>query len=670
MLLIPGLFSLLFVLQLLNSDTSPGESIVRAFLMLSGITWIITEVLSLFDFIIYESIFFSWLGAVLVVISLIFIFYKKDPDLVRVRIRNLVDKISGFTWQDLLIIIGITLILVLTLIVALYSPPNTFDSMTYHMARIVHWIQNRSVDFYATSIPRQNYSMPFAEYLIMNVQVISQSDRYANLIQWTGFGILMVTVSMITAQFRISRTGRLFAALLVATLPIAILQSSSTQNDLITSVFCVSFAYYLLKVIKDGSWIDVIFAGLSFGLALLTKGTAYIYCAAIGSTIGIAGLVKKFKQGSMRLGWLLAVIVLCGMIINSGYYARNLNLYSHPLSTETGRITTDRVSLNALYTNLIRNGSVHLAVPFPDVNQEISSLVSAHLSGIDPEHDTVFLGTDFNIKYLINEDESGNFIHFILLTITLILLLFSWKKNAPYINVYVVTVFFSIILFSGLLKWQPWGTRLELPIFSLGIPVIVYAVDRLKRSQTMILVLIIGLFIYSLPYLFLNRTRPLVPLFSDASILRSTKIEHFFSNRPDLYDEYKEIISPFYQDSSVLRTDRQKLYFSSNKSIYQDYLSVMEMVIELDEEYLGLHLGADDWEYPIWVLANRLDSRSEPGFIHVGVEDHSNVLDRNPVIIPKYIISSDHKHLSEVMNKTYELLVDTETIDLLVGSAD
>ncbi len=670
MLLIPGLFSLLFVLQILNSDTSPGESIVRTFLIMSGIAWIITEVLSIFDLITFESVFFSWLGAGLIVISLIFIFYKKNPESVKARIQNLVDKISGFTWQDVLIIIGITLILVLTLIVALYSPPNTFDSMTYHMARVVHWIQNRSVDFYPTSIPRQNHSMPFAEYLVMNVQIMSQTDRYANLIQWTGFGILMVTVSMIAAQFRISRTGRLFAALLVATLPIAILQSSSTQNDLITSVFCVSFAYYLLKVIKDGSWIDVVFAGLSFGLALLTKGTAYIYCAAIGSTFAIAGLAKKFKQGSIRLGWLLAGIVLCGMIINSGFYARNLELYSHPLSTETSRITIDRISLNGLYSNLIRNGSVHLAVPFPDLNQKTSSFFSAHLSGIDPEHDTVFQGTDFKIKYLINEDESGNFIHFILLNITLVLLLVSWKKNAPYINIYVISLFLSIILFSGLLKWQPWGTRLELPIFSLGIPVIVYAVDRLRKSQTVIFVLFIGLFICSLPYLFLNSTRPLIPLFSDSSILRSSTIKHFFSNRPDLYDEYSEIISPFYQDSSVFRADRQELYFSSNKRIYQDYLSVMEMVNELDEEYLGLHLSANDWEYPIWVLADRLDSRSEPGFIHVGVEDQSSILDRNPSIVPNYIISSDHKHLSDVMNKTYELLVDTESIDLLVGFAD
>ena len=70
------------------------------------------------------------------------------------------------------------------------------------------------------------------------------------------------------------------------------------------------------------------------------------------------------------------------------------------------------------------------------------------------------------------------------------------------------------------------------------------------------------------------------------------------------------------------------------------------------------------------MLADRLDSRSEPGFIHVGIEDQSKIIDKNPDINPKYIISSDHEHLSEVMNRAYEILLDTESIDLIVGFAD
>jgi hypothetical protein len=292
------------------------------------------------------------------------------------------------------------------------------------------------------------------------------------------------------------------------------------------------------------------------------------------------------------------------------------------------------------------------------------------LSGINAGQETVFEGTEFKIQYLINEDESGNFLHFLLITLTLILLLFSWNKNDRYINVYIFTVLFSIILFSGLLKWQPWGTRLQLPIFSLGIPIIVYAVDRFRKSQTIILVLFLGLSIFSLPYLFLNSTRPLVPLFSADSNLRSNKVKHFFSNRPDLYQEYKEIIAPFYQDSSVLHADRLRMYFSSNKSLYQDYSSVMDAVNELDEEFLGLHLGRNDWEYPIWVMADRLNTNGEPGFIHVGVENESQILDSNPDFVPKYVISTDYLHLSEIMQTSYEIMVDTKSIDLLVNSAD
>jgi len=665
MLLIPSLFSLLFVLQIIYSDTPPGESIVRTFLIMSGIAWIITEVLSLFDLITFESIFYSWLGAVLVIISLIILFYLRTPEAVKGRIKKLVDKISGFTWQEILIIIGITLILILTLIVALYSPPNTFDSMTYHMARIVHWIQNRSVDFYPTSIPRQNHSMPFAEYLVMNVQIISQSDRYANLIQWTGFGILMVTVSMITAQFRISRIGRLFAALLVATLPMAILQSSSTQNDLVTSVFCVSFAYFMLKVIKDGSWVDVVFAGLSFGLALLTKGTAYVFCAAIGLTIAIYGLVKTHKKGFKKLSFRLVVIVICGMIINSGFYARNYDLYSNPLSTETDRITIDRLSLKALYSNMIRNGSVHLAVPIPGINQRLSSLTIAHLNAIDPGQETVFQGTEFQIQYLINEDESGNFIHFLLLTFALIFLFFSWNKNDPYLNIYTISVLFSIILFSGLLKWQPWGTRLQLPIFSLGIPIFVVLVDRLRKFNSIIIILFLGLTIYSLPYLFLNSTRPLVPLFSDSSSLRSNKIKQFFSDRPDLYDEYKEIISPLYKDVSVLRTDRSQQYFSSYSSIYQHYSVVMNAVNQLNEKVIGLELGSNDWEYPIWVFAGNNAIRRSPVFFHVGVENITKDLGLRFVNLPDYVISSKGDFSIFFKEMDYKIIVDTPTLDLL-----
>ena len=190
--------------------------------------------------------------------------------------------------------------LLTTFIIALTSPPNNFDSMTYHMARISNWIQNQNISYYPTSIPRQNYSMPLAEYVILHLQIMSQTDKFANLVQWSGFLLVILLVSKIADHLQISRRGKLLSALFAATIPMAILQSSSTQNDLITGLGCLSFGYFLLRTIREKSWNMLSYSGLSLELPLMTKGTAYIYCAAIGIVISISELLLLIGNQKFR----------------------------------------------------------------------------------------------------------------------------------------------------------------------------------------------------------------------------------------------------------------------------------------------------------------------------------------------------------------------------------
>ena len=71
--------------------------------------------------------------------------------------------------------------LLTTLVTALISPPNNWDSMTYHMSRVQYWIQNKAIFFFETNNPRQNVFAPLGEFIILHFQILTGSDIFANM---------------------------------------------------------------------------------------------------------------------------------------------------------------------------------------------------------------------------------------------------------------------------------------------------------------------------------------------------------------------------------------------------------------------------------------------------------------------------------------------------------
>ena len=72
---------------------------------------------------------------------------------------------------------GMGIVVLATLLIAVSAPPNNWDSMTYHMSRVVHWIQNSSVNHYPTHIDRQLWLNPWAEFAITHFQMLSGGDN-------------------------------------------------------------------------------------------------------------------------------------------------------------------------------------------------------------------------------------------------------------------------------------------------------------------------------------------------------------------------------------------------------------------------------------------------------------------------------------------------------------
>jgi len=95
-------------------------------------------------------------------------------------------------------------VLVVVLIASL-APPNSWDSMVYHMGRVVHWIENRNVDHYPTNITRQLISAPWAEYAIAQLQILSGGDHFANLVEWFALLGCVVAATDIAGRLGVTR---------------------------------------------------------------------------------------------------------------------------------------------------------------------------------------------------------------------------------------------------------------------------------------------------------------------------------------------------------------------------------------------------------------------------------------------------------------------------------
>jgi hypothetical protein len=585
-----------FVLILLigrASSFSWRESILAAAVIWGLLLTIITEALSAFEALSYLTILVSWLlsGVVLAVLYLCFVRGKWVTS----------GGVPSVASLPLSLLLSIGFIVSVTGLIAIVAPPNNWDSMTYHMGRVTHWIQNHGVQHYPTNIDRQLYSPPWAEFAITHLYVLNGGDRLANAIQWLSMLGSIIGVSLIAKQLGGSKESQILAALVAVCLPMGILQASSTQTDYVVTFWLVCFVFYvllILELIKTQLtfWPPTILAGISLGLALLTKPTAYLLAPPFLVWLTVA-VVQKFGGRSLKI--VLAISVMA-VVINLGHYVRNFEVFGSPLAppsrisalTNASRDPTFLVS--KLISNFIRNTGLEMGTPFYYGNRIVEIAVEKieTMLGLQEE------GRDFRIGPLQNhEDFAGNLIHLLLIALSGVVLLGAAKRGrASIIQWYVLSLGAGYIVLCISLRWNIWITRLHLPLLVLWSSAIAIALSEpvLARARKYVIVLFV---VTSQFALFYNESRPLI---GARSIFTVPRLEQYFRNKPDLQAPYT-YAATLVQDKRCAE--------------------------------IGLWLGGNTWEYPLWILLNvggtdgvrvehvRVSNQSARASLHGGVNN-------------------------------------------------
>ncbi len=596
MSVVPFLFFIVFFLLYYGKSPNEFSASWRAAFLAAAVTWGIfvvstTEVLSSLHLLQLDWVLGAWGLATTIAIAPSIILFRRGA-----LTRSL--PTTQMSRLEKALIAALFLIGCLTLAVSLLAPPNNFDSMTYHMSRVVHWIQNRDVAFYPTNILRQLHQGPWAEFAIMHLQIISGGDYFANLVQWFSMIGSAIGVSMIAKTLGADRRGQILASVIAMTIPMGILQASSTQNDYVVAFWLVCFVHYLTRMIirQQVNWSSSMGASMALGLAILTKATAYLFAAPFLVWFALCGL------GCFRLqAWsALVLMAIVSFAINFGHFQRNLDLYGSPLGPGTEapgteyqyayKYVNDVFTIPSLISGVTRNTALHLQSPITAIDFAIEEGITAlHLvMGIgvnDPR--TTWGRQQFHIPSLsTHEDSTGNTAHLLLILTTATLMIIV-KPRQLLRTAYLAAMVVSFLLFCFILKWQPWNSRLQLPLFVLWSPVMAVAL-RLPKGQKGTSMVVVGLLLLGLPWLVYNNSRPLI---GSNSILTTSRIDQYFANRPGLKSDYEGAVQ-----------------FVASEGCTQ----------------IGLSTGADDWEYPLWVL---FDQANIPGvrLEHVNVQNVSAV---------------------------------------------
>ena len=508
---------ILLSLSLFESDSNSIEhsylfkirlANIKAFIGIALISYIICEILSLFNVFSFKYVLISWF-----LINGLMIYLNRKK--IKLSVFSILSQKVKIPKKEKNVLFFISFVFILPLLLlAIFIPPNNWDSMAYHLPRIEHWIQNKNIYPYPTNIVRQVLTSPLSEYMIANFQILASTDAFSNLVQFASFIFILFSGTLIFSLLKIGLKGQLFLLLALLSLPIMLFQATTTQTDLLANFFFISFILFALLIIQTEANFktNFIFLALSLTLGILTKYHIAIFAAPIVIYV-LLELIKKKNNKNTIFAFLISCLTI--VIILVPLFTRNIYFFGSitgkDLFDENATIVNSTVSIQNMLSNNFKHIVDFISIPINGYNSLLFSTnhslhkligVSENMPGNN------WAGEPFTVNNYLNEDTAGSIIHALLIILSFVLV-FKSKHKTKLILLFAYC-FIAFSQYGLLFRYTPFDIRLLLPVLILLIIISTYIIFISITNKYIINCMMFLFLIISIFPVYFNRAKPII----------------------------------------------------------------------------------------------------------------------------------------------------------------
>ncbi|MGO8719989.1 MAG: glycosyltransferase family 39 protein [Acidobacteriaceae bacterium] len=427
---------------------------------------------------------------------------------------------------------------------ALASAPNNWDAMEYHLPRVVEWMNNRGVQFFPTLDWFQLDQPPFAEYIMLHLDLLYGSDRLVALVQWFAYVGCIVGSTLVAKELGGGRRSQVVAAVFAAAVPSAILGASSTKNDCVLAYWIVLAVYLLLRWRSSQSWLHALAIGAALGLAAFTKGTAYILLPCLVLACGL------MWNGTARRRFLLKlpVVAAMGILVCAPLWIRNYQYSGSPLgisyfrgagSVEQRMFRNSHFSPPQVAADVVRGLALNAGVPSDRINALSTRAFSRIMwtMGVNPNEPGQLSRRQNGeaLPFKVTFDPRDEFfsedpIHLLLFLMACVLSMFYWRRTGRELACFTLGLVGAFVLFCAMLRWAPTNERYLLPVIFLGVAFSAVVLVRIL-PRTVVSTILGLLLVMALPLALIKESKPLLTRHGlRGSILTTPRNETYFND--------------------------------------------------------------------------------------------------------------------------------------------